>query len=289
MDNGLNLGVRAHDLGKNTPSQLALKVSAYSFSSIQLALHKALTGWEAVSGRLSPGAAASIRDTLMEKGVRISVLGCYINPIHPDTETRNEHMERFVEHIQFARDFGCSIVATETGSVNADCSYNPATYTEEVYRDFLRSVEKMVEKAEEYGVFAGIEPVAEKHTIDSPEKMLRLIGDIRSDHLKVVFDPVNILTVQELDHHEEVFRRSFDLFGEHIAVVHAKDFKRSPGIDGKEEKIGNLPAGKGGMNYADFFRLLKKYKPGIDVLLENSSPENMEETSGYLHRIYNQV
>ncbi len=50
--------------------------------------------------------------------------------IHPDCHVRRKELERFKEHIRFARDFGCSIVGTETGNVNPDIVYTEENFKE---------------------------------------------------------------------------------------------------------------------------------------------------------------
>src|SRR4030042_2601376 len=142
----MNLGVRAHDFGKNDVEVLAKKISEKGFKSIQLALNKAIAGIDNLDGILSPGLAAYIRDTFNKNNINIAVLGCYINPIHPDREERKKSINRFKEHIRYARDFGCSIIGTETGSINADCSYNPDTYTKDVFNNFINVIVKLVQK-----------------------------------------------------------------------------------------------------------------------------------------------
>lgn len=278
----MNIGVRAHDFGRMTIEELAEKAAEKGFKCIQLALDKSLSGYEAEPGFLSPGAATHVRDVLYKKGVNISVLGCYINPIHPDLEVRRKSIERFKEYIRFARDFGCSIIATETGSLNADCSYHPDTDKEETFDIFRGIIEELVREAEKFGVIVGVEPVADKHTISTPQKMKKLLDVIESNNLQVIFDPVNIIPEKECEKQNEIITQSFDLFKEQIIAVHVKDFVIENGL-----KNGNLPAGEGMLNYGLLFKLLKKHKPNIAILAENNSPETFDSCIKFLKDIYN--
>jgi sugar phosphate isomerase/epimerase len=56
----------------------------------------------------------------------------------------------------FARDFGCSVVGTETGSLNSDFSFHPGNRGEEAFQVVVAGVRELVEEAERFGVFAGI-------------------------------------------------------------------------------------------------------------------------------------
>lgn len=282
----MNLGVRAHDIGKTSLenfNSFSEKIASYGFKCIQLALHKAIEGLKLEPGYLNPGIANYIKKTLERYNIYIAVLGCYINPVHPDEKEREKHLNCFIDHIKFARDFGCSIIGTETGSVNPDCSYNPATYTDEVFNTFIKSISHLVEVAENFGVFVAIEAVANTHTIDSPEKMKKVLDAIKSNNLQVIFDPVNMLDDRELDKQDDMLKKSFDLLGEKIVAVHVKDFIIE---NGKRKRV---PAGKGLFNFELFFKLLKQTKPYISMLLEDNKPETFKDAISFVYSIYEKV
>ena len=205
--------------------------------------------------------AVDIGSAFSRHGVGIEVLGCYINPIHPDAPTRRELLGLFKEHLRHARDFGCNIVALESGSLNADQSPHPSNAGETAYQDLLGSMEELVVEAERCGCVVGIEAVT-SHVLSSPEKMRRLLDDIPSSHLQVVFDPVNLLSSANCLEHGEIMRRSFDLLGDRLAVVHAKDFRI---LDGNPV---TCPAGSGLLDYPLLLTWLARHKPEIAVVLE---------------------
>ena len=89
-----------------------------------------------------------LADKFAEKDVQIAVLGCYIHMIHPDKEKRKLELDRFKEHIRFARDFGCSIVGTETGNVHEKTGYTVDNFEEQPFLDVVDSVRELVEEAE---------------------------------------------------------------------------------------------------------------------------------------------
>ena len=114
----MRIGVRAHDLGRDSADLLAEKVAARGLKCVQLTLHEAIQGMDGAAGRLNPGLAYEIGAAFRKRDVQIAVLSCYINPIHPDERERGRQIELFKEHLRFVRDFGCGMVATETGSVD---------------------------------------------------------------------------------------------------------------------------------------------------------------------------
>ncbi|MCL2804622.1 MAG: sugar phosphate isomerase/epimerase [Treponema sp.] len=277
----LQIGLRAHDYAKNvTPQELANILDEYNPAAIQLALAKSFAN-APKPGMLSVGFARLVRRALEEKNIAVAVLGCYINPVHPDAETREKHLKSFEEHLRFARDFGCSIVGTETGSCNGDCSYHPDTEKQENFDLFCRSLERLVNTAQKCGSIVCIEAVADQHTISSIEKMEKVIKMFSSPALKVIYDPVNLLPVAGLksESHKSFFTRAFDAFGNDIIIIHAKDFRMENG-----KKNGMLPAGTGELDYFSLLSLIKERKPGIDILLENTSPETGKAAAAFLQK-----
>ncbi len=216
-------------------------------------------------GTLDAEMALKICAAFAQHDVRIEVLGCYINPIHPDASTRKTLLGLFKEHLCHARDFGCNIVALESGSLNADQSPHPGNAGEAAYQELLGSMKELVEEAERCGVVVGIEAVT-SHVLSTPERMRRLLDEIRSPHLQVVFDPVNLLSLANCLKQHEIMRTSFEQFGGRMAVVHAKDFRIEKGT------FVTCPAGTGMLDYAFLLSWLARDKPGIALLLEEAGP-----------------
>jgi sugar phosphate isomerase/epimerase len=263
----LQIGLRAHDYGKLPPEQLADALAVFRPASIQLALAKAFPDAPPPGG-LTTGYARNIRNIFERRGIALAVLGCYINPVHPDPVIREKMLRRFEEHLRFAHDFGCSVVGTETGSLNADCSFHPDTQKPETFDLLCRSVERLVTCAEKCGAIAAIEPVADQHTVSTIEKTAKLLERIPSPALGIIYDPVNLIPQAGLTcDQKSFFTRAFDAFGNSIVAIHAKDFRMEEG-----GKSAALPAGTGELDYPALLSLLSRKKPGIDILLENSGP-----------------
>jgi sugar phosphate isomerase/epimerase len=273
----IRIGLRAHDYGCLPPAELARTLAACGADSAQLALSKAFLCPPA-AGSLSPGYARSVGKTFGEQGVAIAVLGCYINPVHPDRDERERGLRLFEEHLRFCRDFGCSLVGTETGSCNPDSSWHPDTKKRETFDLLCASVERLLNTAEKCGAMAGIEGVADRHTLSSIKLMGELAERLPSPALAFIYDPVNLIPEGGLAcGQEEFFREALDVLGSRIAAVHLKDFRMEGG-----KKTGDLPAGTGELDWPCLLKLLMEKKPGIDLLLENSGPGTGRGCIGFL-------
>jgi L-ribulose-5-phosphate 3-epimerase len=275
----MNLGIRAHDIEASSIEELVGTVSQKGLSSVQLALGKSLKNVNTGLGSLSPGFGRYIGDAFRKKDIQIAVLGCYINMIHPDQTERRKALERFKEHIRFARDFGCNIVGTETGNVHAKMGYSEDNFTEKAFLEVVESVRELVAEAEKFGVMVGIEGGI-NHPVHSPQLMKKLLNSIHSNNLQVIFDPVNYMTPENYDKQEDVFKQSMELFGDRIVILHAKDFII------ENNWIKTVPVGKGLLNYELLFSLLKDKKPYINILMESTQEPYIDESIAFLREKY---
>jgi sugar phosphate isomerase/epimerase len=274
----MRLGIRAHDLGRFGAAELARRVARAGFTAVQLAPRKALVGWE--SQRADPvgcGAAREVAAAFARHGVEIAVVGCYINSIHPDEQTRESLLEHFVDHLRLAREFGCGLVALESGSVNADYSPHPANHQPPAFAALLASLSRLVNAAERLGVCVGLEAVT-THPVATPQAMQRVLAAIPSPNLRVVFDPVNLLSAATAGEQGQIVAESLKLFGDRIAVVHAKDFV----VDAGAMKV--VPAGQGELDYAPIIEFVRARGGEVPVLLEEVAPEGVAASGGFLRR-----
>ncbi|MDL4840286.1 sugar phosphate isomerase/epimerase family protein [Aquibacillus rhizosphaerae] len=278
----LNLGIRAHDIDLHEPESIAKEVSKKGLSSVQLALGKSFKDFKTASGCLSTGYANHIRDEFKNQGVNIAILGCYINMIHPEKQARKNLLTRFKEHIRFARDFGCTIVGSETGNVYAKMGYTEDNFHEKPFLEVVDSVRELVKEAEKFGVIVGIEGGI-NHPVHTPELMKRLLDTIESNNLQVIFDPANFISMDNYKEQEKVVEQAFHLFGDRIVAIHAKDFVI------EDNWIKMVPVGEGLLNYDFIFKWLKQNKPFIHILLENTKEPYIDDSITYLEKKYDEA
>lgn len=273
------IGMRAHDLDYGDIEVLSEKLAQYDKHTIQLALLKSVTNINLKDGAFSPGLARYIRQALDKNNISISVLGCYINPVCPDKKERQIQINRFKEHIRYAKFLGADMVGTETGSVNLDGSFNEKNHSEENYQDFLSVIRELVEYARDLGVCIGIEAVT-IFTIHSPETMKRMLDDLNMPNVFVIFDPVNYLDYANYKNQRAIFQRAFDLYGDRIAVVHLKDFT----VENGALKYA-LPT-EGELDYAFLASLLNDNKPHIPLLLEEVKERDVARITNKVKQVF---
>lgn len=262
------IGVRAHDFGRMPITELAPRIAAAGFSHIQLAPGKALSDFQYTYGILSNGLARSIERELFKNRLRPSVIGCYINPIDEDPDSLKMNIKMFKEHIRFAGELGCKIIATETGHIPSG-SLEKET-RDKAYERLLHFTSEVVEEAEKFGVLVAIESVV-THTMNTAEAMDQMFWSIPSYNLCALVDIVNMISPTNAGNQKNIVDDVFRLYKDRINVFHLKDFKMT--ADGKESAV----LGQGELELEYLLNKIKKDKPYADIILEEIVPEKASE------------
>jgi len=277
----IQLGLRLHDAEKLPVEELLPLVRQKGFTCSHLALSKLFKDLPCTTAALTPGYANYLRRVFNQNGIDIAVIGNYLNLLHPDEEYLRDAAEKYYAHIRFASLLGCGMVGTETGAPNREYTFCPECRKDETLSLFINRLKPIVRCAEEFGVIFAIEPVA-RHSVYDPKSCRRVLDEIGSHNLQVLFDPVNMLDLDNVDHRDELFQEAIELLGKDIAMVHLKDFVRVNEGYG----LKSVGAGTGEMDYSAIMKYLKKEKPFIYATLENTTPENAAACRQAMQDVY---
>lgn len=284
----LQIGVRLHDVNASAPEEQqtleerAKKAREEGFSCVHLALSKCVKGVTFDDAALTEGLAAYVRRVFRQNELDVAVLGCYLNLAHPDEAKLREFQSRYYGNLRVAALAGIGMVGTETGAPNAAYKLDADTHGEAALETFIRNLAPVVERAERYGVTMAIEPVW-NHIVYNADRALRVLNSIGSGNLRIIFDPVNLLGMENVDDRQRVIADAMDKLCDHIAMVHIKDFRREAG------KLVSVAAGTGEMEYTEILRFLKARKPYIQATLENTSNDNAVASRLLIQRGYDQI
>ena len=278
----MRLGIRIHDTTKLPFEERIADVHRLGFACGHLALSKVIDEFPTGDEALTPGLAMYIKNVFAKNEVDIAVLGCYLNLADPDKERLEETMHRYLAHIRFASWLGCGVVGTETGAPNGTYGYTPECHTEEALQTFTANLRPIVAYAEKMGVVIGIEPVY-RHIVSSPKRARRVLDEIGSPNLQIIFDPVNLLDAENYEERDGIIREAIELLGPDVAVVHLKDCAMRDG------KLLSMGCGQGEMNYGPVLKFMKEHKPFIHATLEDTKPENNQRAKHYITRLYQEV
>ena len=279
----IQFGMRVHDIcGKGTITEVLDKVQDLGIRYIQLAMSKSFSEVDTSVGHYNAGLGDYVGEELDKRNIHVSILGCYINPAHPDEEKRMLEVQRFIEHLKYCKRMGADMVGTETGRAHPNMKIVPETYTEENYQRVLDSFKRIRDAAEKLGVMVGVEGVF-NHTLHSPEMMRRFLDDIDSVNFDVILDSVNLIKPEyEKDPagQNAIIKKAFDLYGDRITTLHLKD-----GVFEDNDQRFRHP-GEGFFIYEELMRQVSIRKPYIVGTLENSTPDRYYEDCRFLQEQY---
>jgi len=254
-------GIRGHDVSASGLKNIDERCFETGIEYLQLVLEKSIDGFK--TGEFSEEYALEIKKELPK--TKIAILGSYINPSDPNEETLAKSIESFKEKIRYATVLKPIAVATETGTY-----IEGKTHSEEAYQHLLKTIKELVEEAEKYGVDIAIEGVL-WFVINSPEILARLVKDVDSDNIKVIFDPCNLISIDNYTQQDKIINDMFDLVGDKIVAIHAKDFVVKDG-----QLLGVIP-GKGMLNYNLIFKRMKELNLDIPIICEGIDDESAKE------------
>ena len=273
----MNIGIRLHDTAPGTLEERLGYARAQGFSCAHLALSKVIDGFQMddAPGRLDADMAVSVKDAFADAGLECAVLGCYLKLATTDDEALAHTREIYRAHLRFARMMGAGVVGTETPlapGMSLDIN------TPEALSLFIRCVEPLAHCAEEEGTILAIEPVA-CHIVNTPQRMEQVLDALKSDHVRVILDAVNLLTRDNHGDADAIIDEAIRRFGDRVSVLHMKDYT----VDPDSFMTKACACGTGMMRYERLMRFA--VQKNLAMTLENTNPGNAEATRLFLENL----
>ncbi len=233
---------------------------------------------------LSPDQATELVEDITARGVDVSALGYYPNPLHPDPRHRAEVQQHLRTVIRAAGLMGVPVVNTFIGN---DKDKTPA----QNFADFRREWPALVAHAEDHGVRIAIENCPMIFSEDewpgghnlahSPAAWREMFDAIPSQALGLNFDPSHLVW-QMID-----CERALEEFGPRIYYVQAKDVEidrtglyehgtSSSGIGWQRPRLPGL----GEVDWPRFFAAL--YRTGYDYAVTVEHEDRQFESTDEL-------
>lgn len=256
----IRLGIRAHDLKVDSLAALMNRAQKFGFRNFHFAPNK-LAFLDLKDNRFNFGAANFLDQTLAINEMQIFILGCYVNIIDPDPKQKEENLRQFENYLTASRWFKFSpIVGTETGSVSPN-GFTANNFTDKAFQSVVSSVKRLVGFAEQVGATMAVEPGI-NHPLYNFTLTKRLFQEIDNPNLKLIFDPVNLITTDNYKHQEQLISNFLSYFGNSIVSFHLKDFIIKNG------NIVNVPFGKGILNRKFYLEQINQGFPNAFCSLE---------------------
>lgn len=195
------------------------------------------------------GLAARIRSETSKRGIEIAAISGHYNMAHPNPDERERGLNGLRRIINACHAMGASVVTLSSGTRDRENMWrrHPQNDSIEAWRDLLSSLTVALTFAEENDVVLAFEPEP-GNLANTPARARRLLDEMQCDYLGIVADAANISDLDPRRPAEAVLREAFELFGDQVAVAHAKD----------HTALGKVvPAGQGVVPWDTYIALLR--------------------------------
>lgn len=267
------IGVRAHDYGRAEPEALLAAVAADGWQAVQLAPPKCFSGADGWDG-VTPELMERARRALSENNLTAAVYGAYVELGAADEAVRAEAVRVFRAQLPFAKALGAGCVGSETTRSDAQ----PHVTRAKALACLERSLEAILPDAEALGVTVALEPVF-RHTMATPELTRRVLADMASPALRVIFDPANLFSPEDAPRQQALWERAFEAFGERICAVHIKGARIEDG------QTVRCPLEESEVDYSFVFRLLRQTGAEPPILREEAVPAHAARDLAFLRAL----
>jgi sugar phosphate isomerase/epimerase len=245
----MQLGIFAKTFARPTLNEVFSSVREHGFGCVQF--NFACAGLPTLPQEIDSDLPVRIRSELGRCSLTMAAISGTCNLIHPRIAQRNVDLAKLENLIRHCPEMGTSVVTVCTGSRDPDDMWrgHSENHSPEAWRDLTEGLAQLLPAAEETGVALAIEPEP-ANVIDSAMTARKLLDQMQSPCLKIVFDAANLIRPQTLDQ-QTVLSRAFELLRADIVIAHAKAFGRNLTSD-------QADAGAGALNYNLFLSILKK-------------------------------
>ena len=276
----MNIGIRLHDTAPRSLGQRLGVARSQGFSCVHLALSKVLPDFKMTDAveKLDDSLAEQVRGEMAVNHVDCAVLGCYLKLASRDEEELRRTQEIYRAHLRFGRMIGAYVVGTETPPAASAGLSAREIASDEALEWFIRCAAPVARWAEEEGAIFAIEPVCE-HIVSNAERAERVLEALKSDSVRIILDPVNLLWSDMVSRAEAVFEDAVRRLGDRVSVLHMKDYVEAP--DRPRPRF--IASGQGEMCYGAVLGLARRRN--IPITLENTKPENAEPARLFLERM----
>ena len=205
--------------------------------------------------------------------LEIAVYGCYIQPALSNEVEREKEVITFIKNLSYAKKLDVRVVGSETTHFPIN-----GLGREVAYQYCLDSVKQMVKEAEKLDLIVAIEPTRE-HVLNDAKITRRLIDEVNSKHLKIIFDAADFVLPNEVHQQRLILEEAFELLKDYIVVAHLKNYQI---VDNQKVWV---ELNQGFINFDYVLSQLMKINCDMPVVIENATRSSDQANIKYIKEI----
>jgi sugar phosphate isomerase/epimerase len=286
------LGIFAKHVSRSTPEELFDALAGFGFDCAQF--NAACLGIPSLPDQLDAALWSRAARAAQRAGIKIVALSGTFNLLDENKMRLADNFRRLKVLAQGAVILGADLLTLCSGTRNHEdmWAYHPQNQSLEAWQDMIDAMQRAVEIAAEYDVCLGIEPEV-ANVVSNANDGARLISELRSNRIRIVFDPANLYRPPSDPRREgHVITDALRLLGDRIAIAHCKDVADPTGKgvahqDG-ERSYTHVAAGMGILDYYHYVSELKRLVPrSIPLILHGLSEEQIPASVSFIQKQLN--
>ena len=198
----------------------------------------------------------------------IGEVGAWRNVMARDEKERAANMEWNIRQLELAETVGANCCVNISGSfAEMWDGYHPDLDTKETWDLVVSNTRKIIDAVKPTRTSYSLEPMPWM-VPESPEQYLQLLKDVDRPAFKVHLDYCNMLnSIERYRHASEFITHCFDLLGENIVSIHAKDALIVQGA--LPVNINEVMPGEGSIDLSLVTKLAHQLGEDIPVFVEH--------------------
>ena len=279
----MHIAFRTHDLGVKGLDAAIQKLHTSGIDAVQLVAYKFMDEIKYLPEQLNGENTLAIGNALKNAGINVGLIGAYFNPVHSDKEKVARCKQIFKEYLKYAKNLGCDIVGSETGSFNDDkWTYNPLNRTQEALDTVIETFKELAAYAKELGVKVGMEGAA-GHVCWNVATLKRAYDAIGADNIQIIFDIYNYLDSSNHNDYLDILDEGLKTFAGNIRVFHIKDCVFEDG------KLKQVAPGKGMFDFEKILGKIKAYDKNAVLVLEGTTGDDIIPCTKFIREVWERV
>lgn len=219
----------------------------------------------------STAPAHVVRDYLQccrDNDLLIGEVGAWRNVLARDEKERAANLDWNIRQLELAETVGANCCVNISGSTGALWDgYDSILDTREIYDLVVENTRRIIDAVQPTHTAYSLEPMPWM-VPESPEQYLQLLKDVDRPAFKVHLDYCNMLNGLERYRHASAFiTKCFELLGEHIVSIHAKDAKLADGM--LPIQINEVAPGEGSLDLTLVTKLAHQLGDDTPVFVEH--------------------
>jgi sugar phosphate isomerase/epimerase len=274
------LGIFSKTFARPTVEQAFQEVASRKLSFVQFNFSNA--GLPTLPDQIEPSVIHEIRSAAERHSIRITAVSGTFNLIDPDFELRDQNLRRLAVLAAACEALQAPVITLCTGTRNPDDMWrgHPDNATPAAWAEMVEGIRLALWITEPFNVKLAVEPEPGNVMRDA-QNARKLLDEIHSSRLGIVFDAANILAGKPDLPQRNVLAEAFELLGNDIALAHGKEFVA-------EEAAARIP-GKGELDWNHFLSRLAETSYSGPLILHGFAEDQADEAVAFLANVLQRI